>query len=74
MLQKNESSVLITENGTPVGVISDKEILRDIIENQKDPAKTAAKDLHYTPLVVIRRGRISHERFEDDSEEPALRG
>jgi CBS domain-containing protein len=39
-----------------VGVISEKEILRDLIENQKDPAKTAAKDLQYTPLVVIHEG------------------
>jgi len=53
MLKSNVSSVLITENGTSVGVISDKEILRDIIENHKDPAKTAAQDLQYTPLVVL---------------------
>jgi CBS domain-containing protein len=53
MLQHNVSSILITENGTPLGVISDKEILREIVEKQKDPAKTAAKDLEFTPLVVL---------------------
>jgi sugar-specific transcriptional regulator TrmB/predicted transcriptional regulator len=53
MLQNNETSVLITENGVPIGVMSDKEILRDIIENQRDPTKTIAKDLQYTPLVVL---------------------
>jgi sugar-specific transcriptional regulator TrmB/CBS domain-containing protein len=56
MLRGNATSVLITENGAPLGVISDKEILRDIIENQKDPAKTAAQDLQYTPLVVLDEG------------------
>jgi sugar-specific transcriptional regulator TrmB/CBS domain-containing protein len=54
MQRNNVSSALITENGNPLGVISDKEILRDIIENQRDPAKTPARDLFYTPLVVLR--------------------
>jgi len=53
MLQHNVSSVLITDNGVPLGVISDKEILREIVEKQKDPAKTAAQDLQFTPLVVL---------------------
>jgi len=53
MLQNNVSSILITENGNPLGVISDKEILREIVEKHRDPAKTAAKDLEYTPLVVL---------------------
>jgi predicted transcriptional regulator len=53
LLQHNVSSILITENGAPLGVISDKEILREIVEKQKDPAKTAAKDLQFTPLVVL---------------------
>jgi sugar-specific transcriptional regulator TrmB/CBS domain-containing protein len=53
MLQNNVSSILITENGSPLGVISDKEILREIVEKQRDPAKTLVKDLEYTPLVVL---------------------
>ncbi len=53
MFEKNAPSVLITENGQPAGVISDKEILRCIIEEKKDPAKTQAKDLQYTPLVTL---------------------
>jgi sugar-specific transcriptional regulator TrmB/CBS domain-containing protein len=53
MLQHNVSSVLITENGVPLGVISDKEILREIVEKQKDPAKTAVQDLQFTPLVFL---------------------
>ena len=53
ILQHNVSSILITENGTPLGVISDREILREIVEKEKNPAKTAAKDLQFTPLVVL---------------------
>ena len=53
MLQHNVSSVLITDNSVPLGVISDKEILREIVEKKKDPAKTAAQDLQFIPLVVL---------------------
>jgi predicted transcriptional regulator len=69
MLQNNLSSILITENGELLGVVSDKEILREIVEKQIDPAKTAAKDLSYTPLVVLDEAesvtnalKIMHER------------
>ncbi len=53
MFENNAPSVLITENGEPAGVISEKEILRYIIEEKRDPAKTMAKDLRYTPLVTL---------------------
>lgn len=56
MLQNNASSILITENGNALGVINDREILREIVEKQKDPSKTMVKDLQYTPIVVLDEG------------------
>ena len=53
MLQNGVASVLITENHQPIGVINDKDILRDIVEEHKDPKKTLAKDLNYTPLIIL---------------------
>ncbi len=53
MLQNGVASVLITENHKPMGVINDKDILRDIVEEHKDPQKTLAKDLNYTPLIIL---------------------
>ncbi len=53
MLQNGVNSVLITEHHGPIGVISDRDILRDIIEKHKDPVKTPAKDLSYTPLIIL---------------------
>ena len=53
MFQNNVTSVLITENFQPIGVINDKDILRDIVEEHKDPKKTLAKDLNYTPLILL---------------------
>jgi signal-transduction protein with cAMP-binding, CBS, and nucleotidyltransferase domain len=53
MLQNNVPSILITENHKPVGVISDRDLLKEIVEEHKDPKKTLAKDLNYTPLIIL---------------------
>lgn len=53
MLQNNVTSVLITEHHKPVGVINDRDILKEIVEERKDPKKTLAKDLNYTPLILL---------------------
>jgi sugar-specific transcriptional regulator TrmB/CBS domain-containing protein len=53
MLQNNVNTVLITDHHKPIGVISDRDILRDIIEAHKDPIKTLAKELSYTPLIIL---------------------
>ena len=43
MLQNNVNSLLLLENNMPIGVINDREILREIVEKQKDPKKTLQK-------------------------------
>ena len=56
MLQNGVNSVLITEHRRPIGVISDRDLLREIVEGHKDPLTTMAKDLSYTPLIILDRG------------------
>jgi len=53
MFKNGVTSVLITENQNPVGVINDRDLLKDIVEKQKKPEKTLAKDLNYTPLIIL---------------------
>jgi signal-transduction protein with cAMP-binding, CBS, and nucleotidyltransferase domain len=53
MLQNNVNSILITAHHKPIGVINDRELLREIVISQKDPLKTLAKDINYTPLIVL---------------------
>jgi CBS domain-containing protein len=35
------------------GVLSDREVLRSIIEKHHDPQLTRVKDLDYTPLIIL---------------------
>ncbi|HSV48817.1 MAG TPA: helix-turn-helix domain-containing protein [Candidatus Acidoferrales bacterium] len=53
MLQNNVNSVLITERRKPIGVINDRDILRGIVEERRDPTKTLTKDLKFTPLIIL---------------------
>jgi sugar-specific transcriptional regulator TrmB/CBS domain-containing protein len=53
MLENSVTSILITENQNPIGMISDRELLKEIVENQRDPQKTRVKDINYTPLVML---------------------
>jgi sugar-specific transcriptional regulator TrmB/CBS domain-containing protein len=56
MLQNNVDSVLITENYKPIGIISNRDLLKEMVEARKDPGKTLIKDLKYTPLVALDSG------------------
>ncbi len=53
MFQNNVNSLLIVKDQIPVGMINDRELLREIVDEHKDPAKTAAKNVNYTPLIVL---------------------
>jgi sugar-specific transcriptional regulator TrmB/predicted transcriptional regulator len=53
MLQSNTNSVLIIENHRPIGVINDREMLREIVDGHKDPVRTLAKDTNFTPLIIL---------------------
>jgi sugar-specific transcriptional regulator TrmB/CBS domain-containing protein len=53
MLTSNVTSVLLMERHKPIGIISDRDLLKEIVQEQKDPMKTLAKDLNYMPLIAL---------------------
>jgi sugar-specific transcriptional regulator TrmB/CBS domain-containing protein len=57
MLQKNADSVLITEKGAQIGIINDRDLLKEAVEAKKDPEKTLTKDLDYMPLLTLGKGQ-----------------
>ena len=56
ILKNDVTSVLISENDKPVGLINDRDLLKEIVEKQKDPKKTLVRDLDYTPLLTLDDG------------------
>jgi sugar-specific transcriptional regulator TrmB/CBS domain-containing protein len=53
MLQNHVTSILITERHKPLGVINDRDLLRELIDTKRNPQKTLAKDLKFTPLIIL---------------------
>lgn len=53
MLQNNVNAVLITDYHKPIGVINDRDILREVVEQKRDLSKTLVKDLKFTPLIIL---------------------
>jgi hypothetical protein len=54
MLTYNVTSVLITESQQPIGVINDRDLLKEIVNEHKDPLKTLAKEVMSTPLIFLK--------------------
>jgi len=53
MLKYNVGSVIVVEDHTPVGIITEKDILSRIIKGNRDFTRTSAKEIMSTPLVTI---------------------
>ena len=57
ILGSSFNSVLVTDKGKPVGIVNDRDLLRDVIAARKDPEKTLIKDLDYTPLLILNKAQ-----------------
>ncbi len=53
MLEKGVWSVVITDKGLPVGVITDRDILRRCIGKGLDLEKTTCREIMSSPLITI---------------------
>ena len=53
MQAENIGAVIVMRRGSPAGIITEKDIIRKIIIDQKNLAKTTAEQIMSTPLVWI---------------------
>lgn len=53
IFKKKIGSVIITENGKSAGIITERDIMREIIEKGKDPQNTKVKEIMSSPLITI---------------------
>jgi predicted transcriptional regulator len=57
LLSKNINSALITENGKALGLINDRDLLKEVVQSKRNPEKTLAQDLDYTPLLILKENQ-----------------
>jgi CBS domain-containing protein len=57
MIREDIGAVVIVDEGTPVGIITEKDILERVLTPGKDSYKTLAKDVMSEPLISIDAGQ-----------------
>jgi len=53
MLEYNLGSMIITDKGQPVGIVTERDIVRKIVSRNLKPDDISIKDLMTTPLITI---------------------
>ena len=53
MQAENIGAVIVMRRGSPAGIITEKDIVKKTIIDQKNPARTTAEEIMSTPLVWI---------------------
>lgn len=53
MSQQGINSVIATEKGRAIGIVTERDILKRIVSEDKNSKKTKIKDIMSSPLVVI---------------------
>src|SRR5712692_10310349 len=53
MVAKSRGSILATRSGDPVGILTERDILKKVVATDLDPSSTRVKDVMTSPLVTI---------------------
>lgn len=54
MNQKGIGGVVVVEDGDVIGVFTERDVLRRIVAERRDPAKTLIRDVMTTPVITCR--------------------
>ncbi len=55
MVKSEIDSFLVSENDDVVGIVTNKDILSDIVAKGKDPSKVSVKEIAHKPLIKIQK-------------------
>jgi CBS domain-containing protein len=53
MVQNNRGSVLATRSGEPVGILTERDILKKVVAKSLDPSTTKVKDVMTSPPITV---------------------
>ena len=64
MIRENDGAVVVVENGKPIGIITEKDMLEKIIKPGKNMHLTFAEDVMSKPVISIEFDRPMKEALE----------
>jgi CBS domain-containing protein len=53
MIDHKIGSILITKQGRPAGIVTERDLIERIVEPSRDPSKTKIKEIMSAPLITI---------------------
>lgn len=53
MTEKRIGSIIITERGRPVGIVTERDMLERIVSFCRDPCESKMKEIMSTPLITV---------------------
>jgi CBS domain-containing protein len=53
MFTNNIGSVIVMSGGAPSGIVTERDIVKSIVRDRKDPMKTKAQEIMSSPLATI---------------------
>lgn len=64
MFTNNIGSVVVMSGGAPSGIVTERDIVRCLVKDRKDPMKTKAQEIMSTPLVAIEADKTLKDAIE----------
>jgi CBS domain-containing protein len=55
MRRKNVGCVVVCEKGRPVGVITEWDIMKKVVEKNREPKRFSARDVMSAPLISVKK-------------------
>jgi len=57
MVSNNIGAVIVMSGGSPTGMVTERDIVRKVVRDRKDPSRTRAQEIMSIPLVSIEADR-----------------
>jgi len=64
MFTNNIGSVIVITGGVPTGIVTERDIVKSIVREHRDPAKTKAQEIMSTPLITIETNKNLRDAIE----------
>ena len=64
MVDNNRGSVVVTRKGSPVGILTERDVLTKVVAKSMDPVSTRAKQVMTSSLVTVEKDRPLREAID----------
>lgn len=64
MTKDNSNAVVVVDEGEPVGIVSERDILREVVSKKRKPSEVTLETIMTSPVVTISSGKMIRDASE----------